>query len=153
MQLGYVILAEAADVTRSGKLALLGGNVEVFNSPTFPASIPALVLVVALIVAEDECDIEHAGTLAVLSSDGEPILPETTYRFTPHRNPPELSELPIRFVFFINLSGVSFPAPGTYTFRLSVDGAQLTSVPVVAALTELAVPSTATDNTNTRSKP
>lgn len=132
MHLSYAILAEAADISRSGKLALIGGNSEVLNAAAFPVTLPMLTLVASLTVDAVECEVEHSATLQVLTADGSDLLPSTAHRFTPHANPPETAALPVRFVLLVNLAGTTLPAAGTYLIRLNVDGKEVGSIPILA---------------------
>lgn len=137
MHLNYMILADAAEVSQLGKLAMLGGNIDQFNVPALPAMIGALALIVNLVVEPEEVEKPHTAFLEVINSEGQNILPKTSFEFTPHPNGPMSAELPVRYLVVGNLSGLVFIQPGKHIFRMLVDGEEMGSLPVVVVHTPI----------------
>ena len=131
MRLHYTIFADAAEVAQSGKLGMLGGNVDVLRLPTFPALVSPLVAVISVDVDVAEADSLHQVYLELISPVGQNLLPKQVAAFSPLSNSPESAELPLRYLFIANLGGLIVPAAGMHWLRIVVDDAEVGKVPLL----------------------
>lgn len=122
MQIEYAFLADAA-AAPEGKLYVLGGGFDEIFAENFPAVHPTMTLVVKARLGPTECDRRHEMEVDLWDEDGKSIA-----NFSTHFERPRHPTSPTRDVFVqtvANLVGLPFPHAGTYTFRISIDGAEL----------------------------
>lgn len=120
IRLEYALLADAADVARSGKIALVGGNIETVTAGSLPAAILGFTLVAFLAIPESEAGSEHKLSLTIQDPRGENLVDSSRMiSFTPQPNP---HGLPVRYVAIVNLGGLAVFAHGLHTIHLVVDG-------------------------------
>jgi hypothetical protein len=131
MQLHYALFADAAEITLSGKLAMMGGNINTLRIPAFPTLVSPLLVVISLTVDEGETGQTHSIRVELTNPEGQNILPTQIGSFTPVSNPPESAELPVRFVSIANLSGLIVATPGMHWLRILVDDKQVGTAPLL----------------------
>ncbi len=72
MELDFAFLADAADVSM-GKLFVLGGAFDTIHVPGFPASHPALAVVIRLLLSPNDLDRKHKLEVLLLDADAHHI--------------------------------------------------------------------------------
>lgn len=130
MQLMYAILADAAEISPSGKFSMLGGGVETLSAAGFPVGVPYLALLIRLALSDDEVGKAHRFRCRLITPDGEDL-------FTQPQDAPFVAQphhlkldLPVQYVFIIGLSGLVFPKPGKYLFHMLGDDVLLGTRPI-----------------------
>ena len=134
MQLAFAVLADFAEITSEGKIAMLGGDFDTIKSPAFPSIHPRLSLVVKLNVEPAEYDKEHQLLVEVLDPQGTSILPAITSVFTP-RVGPGGPDRPLKYSFVLNFHLFMLSTSGKYLFRLFVDSKEIGAIPLYAEQT------------------
>jgi hypothetical protein len=125
MELTHAFLADAANMTESGKLNVLG----VFNqiySANFPYRHPQMTCVVRLMAQPAEFGKEKDLEITLMDSDGKSLgalRAETTVP-TPEGGRRAYIEL------ILGLNNVPFQHPGDYEFAILVDGEQKGTIPI-----------------------
>jgi hypothetical protein len=117
MELQAALLCEAAS-TRDGLLFVLGGGVDHWAPPAYPAG---LRLTLGVVVEADDRDqgSEHAFAVDVLDQEAERIVGVTAgFQFEGQLDPGQTTKL----AFAVPLEGVLIPEYGDYEVRLLVDG-------------------------------
>jgi hypothetical protein len=135
VQVNLAVLCDAANVSREGKLNILG-EFDSIHASSFPLTYPTMVLVVRLEAHPTETG-DHRLKLQLLDADGADVVPPLEGEFATGR-PPFLG-VPVRTApIILQMHGVRFEGPGHYSFELLVDGHHLRSLPlhVVAGLAE-----------------
>jgi uncharacterized protein DUF6941 len=135
MQLVYAFLADAADIGRTGKISVVGGDFETIYVSQVPALHPQFVVLVRLLVAPDECERAHTLNVRMASpaspiivSPDVPLLPVlSTTEFTPHQLPGREGES-VRYHLVITMPLVAFVAAGEYRIHIIVDDSELGEV-------------------------
>lgn len=126
MELKFAMLADYVTESREGKL-IIAGEFDVINAPRTPATHPAMFFVARVEAAPSE-GVNHKVRLAVVSKNGQPIMPATPdldVKFVetgPGR--------PLRGQIIAGLGPTSFPTFGDFEFQLYVDGRLLAQVPL-----------------------
>jgi hypothetical protein len=130
MKLSYAFTADAATFTPAdGRLWILGGDFDSINATEFPATHPAMTLVVKIIAQPTECERSRNLRIALLDADGNSIAPDIESQFTAQRNP-QFPHRPVGIGLALNFQGLQFPNPGDYAFHILVDELELGVVPV-----------------------
>lgn len=126
MEVVLAVLADAANVSREGKLNILGE----FNSiwaGEMPVTWPMMCLVIKLEATAGEGP-RHKLGVRVVDEDGRlaapPIDGEVDF------GPPFMPGLPHRSQFIIGIQGAVFKHHGAYAFEILVDGHHARSVPL-----------------------
>lgn len=119
MQLKFILVADAANVSREGKLNIAGEFNTMFGT-TLPLVWPFMVIVVRLEAHPGEGP-DHAAQFRVTDQDGHPILESPPMPINFHGGG---SGIPARADLRLALAGVAFPQFGDYTVHLLVDGVQ-----------------------------
>ena len=135
MLVNLAVLCDAANVSREGKLNILG-EFDSIHASTFPLSYPTMVLVVRIEAHPTEVG-DHLLKLQLLDADGRDVVPPLEGGFTTGLAP--FLGVPVRTApIILQMHGVRFDAPGHYAFELLVDGHHLRSIPlhIVAGLEE-----------------
>lgn len=140
MKLSFALLADAAAAMPDGKFSVQGGGIDNVSAQGFPAVHPMMALIVRLDVDEAEYGHDYHLRIEGVAPSDTPWLAPVLVPFKPEK--PRTSTLPGRALFVVNIPMLLFPAPGTYTFRLSLEEGNklLGKVPLelilVAELTE-----------------
>jgi|SRR5579859_1351047 len=129
MQLGYAIIADAAQVLPDGKVNMLGGDFDTIYAPAFPARHNALAFVVKLLFSTlSEVETQHQVRVDLTDpKGGNHTLGSTVVIPEAKSGAPEL---PARFSMVINLQNLEFQLPGKYSMRLIVDEKELGALPL-----------------------
>ena len=124
MEVPLAVLADAANVSREGKLNIFG----IFNrlwAVQFPAKHHQAELV--MVFEADAGEAEQKKNVGVLlrDSDGNKILGVEEEFILPKARPGQ----PIRINHILSLPGIPLPKPGDYVFTIMVNGETKASVP------------------------
>jgi len=135
MEVPLAVLADAANVSREGKLNIFG----IFNrlwAIKFPAKHPQAQLV--MVFEADAGEAEQKKTVGVLlrDSDGNKILGIEGEFILPKAKPGQ----PIRINHILPLPGVPLPKPDDYVFTIMVNGETKARVPFGVAQAKLELP-------------
>ena len=133
MQVNLLALCDAANVSREGKLNMLG-EFDSIHASSFPLTYPTMVLVVRLEAHPTEAG-DHQMKLQLQDEDGHDVVPSLQGEF-PTGDPP-FAGVPVRTApLILQMHGVRFERPGHYSFELLVDNHHLRSLPlhVIAGL-------------------
>ena len=135
MKLVYTILADAAEAMPSGKLFVLGGEIDTIFVPAFPAIHNRLALVVKFdLEPEDEREASHTIRVDVSGLDNAMLMKGADLTFTTPSTEPAVPDQPRRALLVLNFPPLLFPIPGKYTLQVVLDGNLVTEVPVRAQL-------------------
>ena len=123
MQVTLALLADAANVSREGKLNLLG-NFDTIYARSFPTAHAHMQLVLRF-----EADASEVGTtrtleVTLVAPDGS-VVGRVPGRLAVPR--PEAGEVS-RVDHILTLTNVTFAGPGRYTFQIALDGVVLRTV-------------------------
>lgn len=117
MEISLAVLADAANVSKEGKLNILG----IFNqvsATSFPALHPQMQLVVIFEADSAEVGKSKQVEVQLQDSDGRPGIRIQGACAVP-RGP---SGYPVRMNHILPLSGVTFPKEGEYVFKILING-------------------------------
>ncbi len=127
MQVNLAVLCDAANVSREGKLNILG-EFDSIHASSFPLTYPTMVLVVRLEAHPTEVG-DHRRKLQHLDADGRNVVPPLEGEFATGEGP--FLGVPVRTApIILQMHGVRFDRPGHYSFELLVDGHHLRSLPL-----------------------
>jgi len=117
MQLKFILLADAANQSREGKLNVTGEFNTIFAGQ-YPAVWPSMWVVARIEVNIGE-GLDHAAQLKITTEDGADILvsPPIQIIFASSGK-----GIPARADVLMGLAGFVIPSKGDYTVNLSVDG-------------------------------
>jgi hypothetical protein len=133
MRLEFAFLADAATVRDQGIFDAVGGGFDVVTGKVFPATKYAMALIARFQFAPEECGTKHELRGEIVDGDGKAIFTEMRGEFTPPLHPrhPDRSN---SMTVCLNCQGVTFPVPGDYFFRLSIDNLSIGQVNIEAIL-------------------
>ncbi len=117
MEVIHLMLADSANISREGKLNVLG----IFNTiraNQFPAMHPQMYVVVELLASPSEYDTERELTVKILDSDAQNKVVDW-HRTINVSRPPQGGDASIKQI--LELRGIVFPKPDTYQVSLLVD--------------------------------
>jgi hypothetical protein len=124
MKVPLAVICDAANVSREGKLNILG-VFSALRAASFPCVHPSLTLVVGLEATFTERG-EHMIDIRLVDADGGEIL-----KLDGHVNvQSERPGRPIVSQAILQLNNITFPRPGTYTVDILVDRRHERSVPL-----------------------
>ena len=127
MHVNLAVLCDAANVSREGKLNILG-EFDSIHASSFPLTYPTMVLVVRMEAHPTEVG-DHRLKLQLIDADGQDVVPPLEGEFTTGR--PPFPGVPVRTApIILQMHGVRFDHPGHYSFELLVDGHHLRSLPL-----------------------
>jgi len=136
MEVKLAVIADAANVSREGKLNILGEFNTIFAA-TVPIRWPVMVLVVKLEAPVAEGP-EHAFGVRVVDEDGNFVAPNIDGRITFGGHTPPGH--PYRAQQIIGIRDAVFPKFGEYAFEILCDGRREFSVPLYVQERAPAVP-------------
>jgi len=116
MDVAFALLADAANVSREGKLNILGAFDRVHGSK-FPLTWPRMVLVTRFVASAAEYGQEKSLEIVTMDADGKRLGGATGKMRVPEGQPGR--QLKINHVLPMT---VTFPAPGTYSIEILVNG-------------------------------
>jgi hypothetical protein len=132
----YAFLADAAQTTPGQKFHVLGGGVTRISGSSFPLRHPHLALVVGLRVARSEAEREHEIRFVLVDPTGTEVA-DATGSLVAHR---QADFHDSTLTFSIDIWNLTFPAPGDYSFRLLVNGAESKRLPLAIVGPDVAPP-------------
>jgi hypothetical protein len=135
MRLEFAFLADAVTGLPDGTFDMIRGGVDEFTGETFPATKPVLVLVARLSFEPQEVGKKFKFAGGLVDREGKAIFPALGGDFEAPVHP-RRRDRATWMTLFLNCSGVTFPAPGDYFFRLTIDGQHLADVMIEAVLQE-----------------
>ncbi len=124
MELDFALIADAANVSQEGKLNILG-IFDTIWAREFPVRHAAMVFVLRVKADFTEHG-AHTLEVRLLDADGEHLFRAEG----PIQVPGSAPGRAVKPHVIMGLSGVSFKAPGDYSFEVIVDGHHLKSVPL-----------------------
>ncbi len=124
MDVSFALLADAANVSREGKLNILGAFDRVHGSQ-FPLTWPRMVLVTRFIASAAEYGQEKSLEIVTLDADGKRLGGATGKMRVPEGQPGR--QLKINHVLPMT---VTFPSPGQYSVEILVNGEPKATVPL-----------------------
>lgn len=137
MELKYAFLATAAEYAAApdGRLALIGGDLDTLWFTSHPLVYPSLAVVVKLRLSPDEVESDHFLEVALVDSGGGTLMATPPL---PVPSPQNASNgvRPAESGMVATLMDLTFPMPGEYRVNLAVDGRQIVSLPLRAAVRE-----------------
>jgi hypothetical protein len=125
VQVRLALLADAANVSREGKLNVLG-VFDTLHARQFPTAHPHMALVLRLEAAAGEAAGPHAMEVEVVAPDGTVVL----------RVPGTLTLAGfaggdrIAFDHVLSFANMQFAGPGRYTIRIALDGVVAATLPL-----------------------
>jgi hypothetical protein len=127
VQVNLAVLCDAANVSREGKLNILG-EFDSIHASSFPLTYPTMVLVLRMEAHPTESG-DHRLKLRLLDADGQDVVPSLEGEFS--TGFPPFAGVPVRTApIILQMHGVRFDQPGHYSFELLVDGHHLRSLPL-----------------------
>ena len=125
MEVAFALLADAANVSREGKLNVLGAFDRIYGGQ-FPLTWPRMVLVTRFVASPAEFGAEKALEIVTLDADGKRLGAATGKMQVP--TPPAGGRaLKINHVLPMT---VTFPGPGEYSIEILVNGEPKAAVPL-----------------------
>ncbi len=125
MDVTFAVLADYANVSREGKLNVMGIFDRVF-ARQLPSRFPPMQLVVRLEAAPDELDREHAIRIQLADPDGAALF-DINGTFTPRGAEPGH---PVSVNHVIRLADLPLQRTGTHTISIWVDDDRKREVPL-----------------------
>ena len=135
MDVAFALLADAANVSREGKLNILGAFDRVHGSK-FPLTWPRMVLVTRFVASAAEYGQEKSLEIVTMDADGKRLGGATGKMRVPEGQPGR--QLKINHVLPMT---VTFPSPGTYSIEILVNGEPKATVALEAVQRQDAPPS------------
>jgi hypothetical protein len=127
MEIDFALLADAANVSREGKLNILGAFDRIFGG-TFPLTWPRMVLVTRFIASAAEYGAEKTLEIVTLDADGKRLGAANGKMKVPQGRSGRT--LKLNHVLPMTLT---FPAPGQYSIEILVNGEPKATVPLEVA--------------------
>src|SRR3990170_3348345 len=115
MEVSFALLADAANVSREGKLNVLGAFDRIYGSK-FPLTWPRMVLVTRFVASAAEFGTEKSVEIVTLDADGKRLGQATGKMTLPQGQAGRL--LKINHVLPMTLT---FPGPGEYSIEILVN--------------------------------
>ena len=137
MDVTFAVVADYANVSREGKLNVMGIFDRIFTRQV-PARFPPMQLVVRLEADYEELDTEHAIRVQLADPDGEAVF-DIDGSFTPRGGQPG-HKTSVNHV--LQLNNVPLKTTGTHRVLVWIDGALKREVPVHVAQAPDAPPPT-----------
>jgi hypothetical protein len=119
MELAYAFFAKAAQFSEDG-LGIIGGDIQSLKG-VIPYTADALTLVAKLEFRAEECGRSYVFQIEVTDPEGQNA-PVGSLEVTP---PHPRQKGRIGAVVLFDFAGMTFSRPGTFRFRILVDGASL----------------------------
>jgi len=132
MDVAFALMADAANVSREGKLNILGAFDRVHGAQ-FPLTWPRMVLVTRFIASAAEYGQEKSIEIVTLDADGKRLGNATGKMRVPAGQAGR--QLKINHVLPMT---VTFPAPGQYSIEILVNGEPKATVPLEVVQREAA---------------
>jgi hypothetical protein len=125
MEVKLAVLADYSNISREGKLNLLG-IFDIIRARSFPAVHPNMQLVVTFEAPPSEAGTNKNVQVRLMDADGKRILEVGTHLKLPQPAPGGV----IKSNHILNLNNVAFENPGDYAFYILINGEEKRSVPL-----------------------
>jgi hypothetical protein len=126
MDVVMAVLADSANISREGKLNILG-IFDVLNATSFPVVHPQMQLVIKFEAHSAEAGKKRKLDIKFMDDDGKSVF-ELHGELT--LGGPARSGEPFKFDHILSLNGLRFEKPGTYEFKIYVEGEAKKEVPL-----------------------
>ncbi len=124
MEVAFALLADAANVSREGKLNILGSFDRIYGSK-FPLTWPRMVLVTRFVVSASEYGSEKSLEIVTLDADGKRLGAATGKMTVPAGQSGR--QLKVNHILPM---AMTFPAPGQYSIEILINGEPKATVPL-----------------------
>lgn len=124
MEVSFALLADAANVSREGKLNILGAFDRIHGGK-FPLTWPRMALVTRFVASAAEYGTEKSLEIITLDADGKRLAAATGKMRVPSGKSGR--QLRINHVLPMTLT---FPGPGEYSIEILVNGEPKATVPI-----------------------
>ena len=125
MDVAFALLADAANVSREGKLNILGAFDRIYGAQ-FPLTWPRMVLVTRFIASAAEYGQEKSIEIITIDADGKRLGAATGKMQVPT---PKSSGRALKINHVLPMT-VTFPGPGEYSIEILVNGEPKAAVPL-----------------------
>ena len=130
MDVAFALLADAANVSREGKLNILGAFDRIYGGQ-FPLTWPRMVLVTRFVASPAEYGSEKSLEIVTLDADGKRLASASGKM----RVPSGQAGRPLKINHVLPMS-ITFPGAGTYSIEILVNGEPKAAVPLEVVLRE-----------------
>ncbi len=124
MDIAFALVADAANVSREGKLNILGAFDRIYGSQ-FPMTWSSMVLVTRFVASPAEFGAEKSLEIVTLDADGKRLGSATGTMTVPAGQ----SGRPLKINHVLPMT-MTFPAPGAYSIEILVNGEPKAAVPL-----------------------
>ena len=124
MEVSFALLADAANISREGKLNVLGAFDRIYGAK-FPLTWPRMMLVTRFLASAAEFGAEKSIEIVTLNADGKRLGGATGKM----RVPQGQSGRALKINHVLPMA-MTFPAPGEYSIEILVNGESKATVPL-----------------------
>lgn len=128
MKVTLALLADGANVSREGKLNILG-VFDTIHAKSFPVAHAQMRLVLRMEASPAELGKKHDIEIKLMDEDGVAVL-GIKGQVTPRGAPPGH---PLKMDQVVSLNNVAFKKAGRYEFAILIDNDQKTTVPLIVS--------------------
>jgi hypothetical protein len=126
MEVAYAFLARGGEFASDGTLSVFGGDISTVHGMTFPLQLASVTLLGKLMFEKEEGGRRYDFKVEVVGEDNCNIVPEIKQSLeVPVPGDPEKK---MNLALAVLITGVQFPRPGNYRFRLLLDGQEIRSI-------------------------
>ena len=127
MNLDIGVLVDAVNISQEGKLNLLGLFGRVY-SDSMPCTLPQMYIVLKFIASASEKGTSQVVKIVLIDDDGKRLMesPESSILI-----PEESPDLNPEVNFITQLSSITFPQLGTYSFHVMVNNSTVKQIPLI----------------------
>ena len=137
MDVSLAVLADAANVSREGKLNILGAF-DTIHATKFPTTHPSMQLVIRFVAYPSERLTPRKVTIKLLDADANELLTLSGDAVVPDKTGPD----DINMVSIIGFSNVEFQQAGRYEFSILLNNDVKRTVPLKVVQREQSQPAT-----------
>lgn len=128
MDLDFAFLADSADVA-NGKLYVMGGAFDTIHVQSFPATHPALAVILRLLLKPHDLDRKHQLEIQLLDADGHKIA-SAPGELSVAKSPDSPSGWKQPFLLPLRFLNTPFQKPGHYSIEILVNDTMLKTIPL-----------------------
>ncbi|OGR93610.1 MAG: hypothetical protein A2992_09560 [Elusimicrobia bacterium RIFCSPLOWO2_01_FULL_59_12] len=128
MDLDFAFLADAADVAM-GKLFVMGGAFDTIHVAGFPATHPALAVVLRLLLKPHDLDRKHQLEIQLLDADGRKIA-SAPGELSVAKSPDSPSGWKQPFLLPLRFLNTPFQKAGHYSIEILINGELAKTIPL-----------------------
>jgi hypothetical protein len=130
MDVAFALLADAANVSREGKLNILGAFDRIYGA-AFPLTWPRMVLVTRFVASPAEYGTEKSLEIVTLNADGQRLAAASGTMRVPNGQ----AGRPLKINHVLPMT-MTFPSVGQYSIEVLVNGEPKAAVPLEVVLRE-----------------